>query len=287
MVARDTLEVVRYLRSGNEKLRIGMNTNGSARNPAWWQEIAKVLDFCHFGIDGLADTNHLYRRQTCWETIMRNATAFIGAGGSATWEYIVFRHNEHQIDAARQQAQAMGFKRFRVRKTGRFFFGGKLQENLAVLNELGEEIYQLEPPTEASLKNSACAELGEMAGRSNGFQDYLDGTEIDCKAQREREIYVSAEGLLFPCCYLASFYRGSSKTTPSQFSKLLQQHGGKDSIDGMRRNIEEIVADTVFQTAVPDSWEKESVSAGRLAACSSACGASSATKGQYTSPLFG
>jgi sulfatase maturation enzyme AslB (radical SAM superfamily) len=89
-----------------------MNTNGSARTVDWWRDIAEVLKpngYVIFSIDGLEDTNHLYRRNTNWEKIISNVNAFIEAGGIAHWEYIVFEHNEHQIDIARDLASSLGF----------------------------------------------------------------------------------------------------------------------------------------------------------------------------------
>ena len=51
---------------------------------------------------------------------MQSAQAFINAGGRAEWDFLVFRHNEHQVESARKLAKEMGFAKFYVRKTGRF-----------------------------------------------------------------------------------------------------------------------------------------------------------------------
>jgi MoaA/NifB/PqqE/SkfB family radical SAM enzyme len=286
IIARDTREVMAYFKHSNPQLRIGMNTNGSARKPEWWRSLAGLVDYCHFAIDGLADTNHLYRRRTHWDVLMANAQAFIEAGGMAHWEYIVFRHNEHQVQEARELARAMGFKRFRVRKTGRFFFGGSLQPSLTVTDSHGRPLYDLEPPANIELINTASAELGTLADRPTGYRDYLDTTAITCKAQVQNEIYVSGEGLVFPCCYLASFYRGSGRKKDAQFAKMLDQLGGRKQIDGRHRALADIVGDAVFQSAIPDSWNRPSVAEGRLATCSSTCGSRSPTKGQYTPSLI-
>lgn len=40
-------------------------------------------------------------RGTKWQIILKNMRGFFAAGGSAEWDFIVFRHNEHQVDAAR------------------------------------------------------------------------------------------------------------------------------------------------------------------------------------------
>ncbi len=97
IVARDSLDVFRYLRRHGPGLHLDLHTNGSARRPEWWRELAAILKsgphYLRFGIDGLEDSNHLYRRGTDWKTIMRAAEAFIGAGGRAEWDFLVFRHN--------------------------------------------------------------------------------------------------------------------------------------------------------------------------------------------------
>ena len=43
---------------------------------------------------------------------MENVDAFIGNGGSAFWEYLVFKHNQHQIEEARLLSKKLGFKKF-------------------------------------------------------------------------------------------------------------------------------------------------------------------------------
>ena len=58
-------------------------------------KIAKAKVKVTFGIDGLQDTNHLYRISTNFDKIIKNAKAFIDAGGFAKWHMLVFEHNEH------------------------------------------------------------------------------------------------------------------------------------------------------------------------------------------------
>ena len=101
-----------------------MNTNGSARTQDWWRDLAKTIGtdgYVIFSIDGLEDTNYLYRKNTVWEKIIDNAKAFIDAGGIAHWEYIVFEHNQHQIEEARRLSEQMGFQKFQVKTSSRFF----------------------------------------------------------------------------------------------------------------------------------------------------------------------
>jgi len=168
IVARDCLGIFSYLRDCNPELNLCMHSNGSARRTDWWRQLAEILKigphYVRFGIDGLKDTNHLYRRGTRWETIMQNAQTFIDAGGRAEWDFLVFRHNEHQVESARKLADEMGFAKFYVRKTGRFKKNDSLEtsERFEVLNKQGEFDYYLEQPLNSDYLNPAFSELPHL-----------------------------------------------------------------------------------------------------------------------------
>lgn len=122
--APETIEIFNHFRTVNNDMSLGIHSNGGLRPMRWWSELGTVLsretDYCYFGIDGLSDTNHIYRVNTDFAKIMRNATAFIKAGGKAHWEYLVFEHNEHQIEEAREMSHALGFTGFRTKVSRRF-----------------------------------------------------------------------------------------------------------------------------------------------------------------------
>jgi MoaA/NifB/PqqE/SkfB family radical SAM enzyme len=122
--APECLEIFEYFRKVNPNIVLGMHSNGGLRNKSWWNNLGSILsqpsDYCFFSVDGLKDTNHLYRVNTNFDKIMENATAFIKAGGNAHWEYLVFEHNEHQVEEARTLSQTMGFKNFREKVSRRF-----------------------------------------------------------------------------------------------------------------------------------------------------------------------
>ncbi len=186
MVAKDALEVFEYFRSCNQKIRLGIHTNGSGRTPEWWKRLAKTVDYCCFGIDGLENTNHIYRRGTNWEKIMQAATAFIEAGGYAMWQFIVFRHNENQIEEAEELSRKLGFKEFLVRKTYRFLtpsVGIKIKDS-PVVDRKGNLEYLLEEPANAQFRNSAVVQIEKGMSEPKDFVNHLNETEISCKVSR-------------------------------------------------------------------------------------------------------
>lgn len=274
IMAKDTLEIFRYFRRMAPGIRLKLYTNGSARNTEWWAELAKTIDMCIFAIDGLEDTNHLYRRGTSWRTIMRNVKAFILAGGRAEWAFLVFRHNEHQVDEARRLSESLGFHRFTVKRTDRFVRNGRHVDSCEVLDNSGNHLYSIEPPGDLSLRNTAAAALDEHTRTTNhSYESYLKTTPIKCKAVEQQMIFMSAEGLVFPCCWTGALYaRPGAPSYGLQIRDLLNKlPGGKAAIDGCRHSIKEIVSGAFFQTFVPDAWQPGSNE--RLSVCAMTCGA--------------
>lgn len=167
-----TVRIYEYFRSINPTITLGMNTNGSLRTTNYWQELGEdilnqPLDYVVFSIDGLADTNHIYRRGAVWDKIVENAEAFIKAGGSAHWDMLVYQHNQHQVESAEQLAKSLGFKWFRAKVSKRPYING------------------LEFPI--------------------GWQSPVqESGAIDCIALKEQSVYIDAQGRTSPCCWLGS-----------------------------------------------------------------------------------
>jgi MoaA/NifB/PqqE/SkfB family radical SAM enzyme len=122
----ETLDILRYFRDNGCK-NVSISSNGASRSPEWWAELATIINGpggsrddiknyyggrVTFSIDGLADTNHLYRVGAKWDRIVENVTAFINAGGRARWQWIMMNHNEHQLEEAKAFAKDIGFSEF-------------------------------------------------------------------------------------------------------------------------------------------------------------------------------
>jgi MoaA/NifB/PqqE/SkfB family radical SAM enzyme len=282
MVAKDTLAIFEHLRAASPSLELGLFTNGSGRTAAFWAGLAKVTTYVRFSIDGLEDTNHVYRRGTDWGRIMDSVTAFVAAGGRAEWDFIVFRHNEHQIDDARALAAKLGFQRFFVKRTSRFFAGGVVAKK-QVLGRDGTPEYLLEEPANAFLRNPAVVRLRE----AGPFHDYQAETDITCKAAAHRRIYVTAEGLVFPCCWTGALYPpGRAPGTGQVWDLIRRLPEGRRSLDARVQPIRDIVHGPFFQELIPEGWAKRSVKDGRLEPCVRACGSHDTQGAQYGASLL-
>ncbi len=282
MVAKETLAIFRHLRAENPTMELGMFTNGSGRTARFWEDLAKTVSYVRFSIDGLEDTNHVYRRGTQWSHIMDSVRAFVGAGGRAEWDFIVFRHNEHQIDLARALAEKLGFKRFFLKKTSRFFSAGEVSEK-RVLERDGSAAYVIEEPDDARFRNAAVVRLTQI----DQFASYQAEAEITCKAIARGRMYVSAEGLVFPCCWTGALYPpGRAPGTAQMWDLVRALPRGKASLDARESSIREIVEGPFFQELVPAGWPKRSVKDGRLEPCVRACGTHDTHAAQYGESLL-
>lgn len=87
--APECLEIMEWFREVNPKISLGITTNGGARTVDWWEKLAGVVNQVIFSVDGLEDTNHLYRQGVSWDKVEENMEAFCDAGGTALWTFLV------------------------------------------------------------------------------------------------------------------------------------------------------------------------------------------------------
>lgn len=278
IVARDTLEVFQYFRSCKKELTLGMNTNAGAKKPEWWRELAKTLgswSYLKFSFDGLGDTNHLYRQGVNWDIAWENALAFIEAGGKAEWDYLIFAHNEHQVEEARALAEKVGFRKFLPKKTGRFFSTMKVagKEEHQAVNRKGEKQQLLQKPKEVKYQNKALDKIQELKEKHGTLENYFDNVEISCKVAAEKNMYLSAEGLVLPCCWVAgNMYKWWQKPGENQVWELLQQSGGKDAFDAKKHGLRAVLENDYFSKNLVESWSKPNTHMGKPMVCSQKCG---------------
>jgi MoaA/NifB/PqqE/SkfB family radical SAM enzyme len=257
-VSHDGVEIVEYLVENN--VNVTINTNGSSRTPEWWARLASPRVEVGFALDGLADTHSLYRLDTSWDKITENAQALIAAGGNAVWRFVPFEHNRHQEDACRKLAANMGFSRFENIYDGR--------DNTPVFTRDGVYSHQIGIDTRPA---HIIPEIKPML--ENHITWYNKGTvkveadvpniTYDCKHYRNREIYLAADGTVYPCCFLG-FYPGQ------------MHHPGNVELKElvMENNALEYSLEHCLQwfDHVESTWAKSSIAEGRTYQCVKTCG---------------
>ena len=173
LLAKDLLKILKHFEGSHQLI----HTNGSLRNEEFWKELAQIKNLkVMFGIDGANTISHSkYRVNTSFEKILKNAKVFNSAGGHSIWQMILFEHNQNEVEDAKKIAKQYGFKRFETLKSRRFF------EKESFTYSYKGDIIELRP--------SSNMEIGEEK-------------PIVCKAKVDEEIYIDAQGYVWPCCYV-------------------------------------------------------------------------------------
>jgi len=257
---KHTPSILSHFKTYNKNIKTSIITNGSVQWPYWWEDLAKVCDVVRFSIDGLQDTNKLYRQNCNWDLIIDNAKAYIDAGGYAIWDYLVFGHNEHQIEYARQLSKELGFKEFVVKKTGRFFSNIKLEGK--------DEHHGLTKPKQKENINKSTDKEKQIKIKYGSMERYLNQTQIECKVLKNKEFYLSAEGIVLPCCWLAGqMYKWY---WPEKYSDIWNVIN-KDQINIKKRPLKEIFKSGIFKD-IKDTWLIDTLYEGKLKTCALKCG---------------
>jgi len=263
-MAPNLIEIIEVVRKKNPNIEIQISTNGGMRNPEWWKDLAKSLGKNHtviFGIDGLEDTNHIYRVKVKWHNLMDNIDAFIQAGGAADWQFIPFKHNQHQITAARMLSQTMGFRNFFILANNRF-----MTDQLFGKKSVGGNGKLLIPPMEEY--QFKMFKSDEKPITDTDWTVMAESDCIKCQAQEDREAYIDVETHLFPCCMTAGARLTMDAKDRDGFEKLWLRWGG-DNIKLDINDWDTIINGRFFST-IQKSWDKK-FSEGRLIPCSAAC----------------
>jgi hypothetical protein len=268
---------------------IDIRTNGSLRSTTWWSNFVNHLPSKHiivFGLDGLEDTLHIYRIGADYKKVINNAKAFIDAGGIASWQFIEFEHNKHQVEEAKQLAKELGFKEFRLVSSTR----PTQSENLDHVRKDGsndkvstdvrnDEIVPTKTPTAlikeiSNIKKKTTQEPVQelVLVRKNKKKQNIT---IRCENQGHgsgNRILVNALSQVAPCCFLNGYFHqpyGFNKNTENinkspftflEYPRLAElYHKHKDSENELtamslqHHTLKEILAGEFFAD-IQDSW---------------------------------
>lgn len=262
LAATQLLEIVEHLT--DHGVAVAIATNGSLRKPDWWARMGRAMARVpgarlELHIDGLEETNPLYRVGTFFPKIIENAQAFIETGARAEWHFIIFRHNEHQIEDAFRRSRALGFQEFTLIDTVRFGPDGRFPYQMP-----DGSARVLEAPTRRS--DDFAISAGEITLTSH--QDAAEAKAvlsawavngIDCKSAARNSPYISAHGQVSACCWV---------TGSQEEARFFAGHGlAAERYNLRHRLLEDIMADEPFASHYHSAWTDDS-----LATCRHKCG---------------
>jgi sulfatase maturation enzyme AslB (radical SAM superfamily) len=184
----------------------------------WWNKLAKYIDrsigsSVIFSIDGLADTHHLYRGIS-YDKVMYNAKSFISSGGNAVWQYIVFKHNQHQIKEAKKECERLGFSEFRPIVS--FLYGRNMEKPDGIIDF------------------------------REGLEKFKPGVIAACPWTKQEMIYITEAGEVFPCCNIWPHYCDIIGVG-ERYKKIIDIYNeNKNLINLYHHSLKEILANPFF-----------------------------------------
>lgn len=262
-------DMCKFFKNNSPGIKIGVHTNGGIGSTTLYQNLAPLVDFVAFGIDGLEDTNHIYRRHTKWGKIMKNTQAFIAAGGNAIWDFIVFEHNQHQVNQAQELSTKLGFREFNVKKTSRFVNRNHVfNKSLDVYDNKGFVEYKISMPTLNEYVNDGYQKI--LFHPPEKIKNYLSTCGIKCNSDKIKEVYIGADGFVFPCGWLHDRLYGPEVTEHSDYiaiREMMSKDGGWVNANVFYTSLRKIVDGPWFKT-LENSWTSDD----RLERCAMMCG---------------
>ena len=252
--ARDALEIVEYLVSNN--IAVNINTNGSLRTKSWWQKLALPNVTIGFALDGLADTHARYRQDTNWNCIIENARAYIAAGGHAIWRFVPFDHNRHQEAECRTLAKEMGFVSFENIYDGRdsgpvYTRAGKFSHWLGPAGDV--------PPIKDMLQNH----ITWYDSKTVNIKKDTPELNLRCRHKVAREIYLAADGTVYPCCYLGFYPHSMNHPGNKELATIVTEN------NALKYSLEHCLE---WFESIEQAWSKSSIAEGRPYQCVNTCG---------------
>lgn len=273
VAATSLFDIVEFLlEKSSPNVVLELRTNGGYKSKKWWSKLGKLLKGTNsrvfWAIDGLEDTNHLYRKNVKWEKLWNNLMSYTESGGKSTWCYIPFKHNIHQKEEIQELCREYGFD-FHLQTPHGFNTivegNKKYTQAIPVRNTDGEFLYFIEPAdSEYEVHYSGQETSKSFPISANTIYNFeeIRGKEytIGCKITKAKEVhhldgwqlfpfdelYIDSDGAIIPCCFIASRYDYGD----NQLEKMIGDR--KNIILSEKNSLENILANTYYSKGLGD-----------------------------------
>ncbi len=119
LLNKDVIKIIEYAKKKN--IYVMLSTNATAMTTAYNKRLLESgIDYLMVAIDGGSkQTYEAYRRGGDYDKVIANVQDLLRqkensrtAKPFVEWQFIVFRHNEHEVDATEKMAYEMGINKF-------------------------------------------------------------------------------------------------------------------------------------------------------------------------------
>lgn len=260
----ECLDMVKYLTDNGGYCEL--STNGGVQTADWWKSLGEIaranpnLVHIHFCVDGHEETNHIYRINTKFSVIERNMRAFAESAplNHATWIYILFDHNEHELETAKSHAKDLGFQ-FATRTGMR----NSYHDWIAVIKKKENKELKKETKIITTTGNKEHSKKEEVKKLDKFIDDYKTNKvlapetdailrSIVCKYMHEKEIFIASDLTLWPCCFL---WDSAFKNKENILEKLSIFDNGWNSL--YNHSVDEIMNHPWYAHLLAESWRPD------------------------------
>jgi len=256
------LDIVDTIYKYKPNISITLHTNGSLRTEPFFKDLAISLKrFEHhqinWSIDGASqETNSMYRQKTEFDKILRNAKAFIDAGGKSVWQFLIFPWNEHEVEDAKRISEEYNFRRFDARDdrsgqetwwiNGKEWSKNKKQDDILEIhnkekfeNEVKDKLKKHEIKKIQKEFEEVIKENKPVVKKKN-----IDELPISCMAVKRKQWFISWDSRIWPCCFLSNgFFMQRNR---EHMQKRLYENYGEDFNDLTQHSVDNILTHEFF-----------------------------------------
>lgn len=287
IVNPDCLPIVEYLIDNGAK--VGISTNGGYNTVEFWKRLGDIsastqrLDV-GFAIDGFRETNHIYRVNTNFKVIERNLLAYKSStlgDARAAWPYILFDHNEHEVELARAFAAEHNIF-FMLRTSGRNI--DKVYTSSSKRKDENNKLLVTETTFTASDRiahdgENESKKLLSLVKSKDTISDeeaLAASQSITCRHIHEKEIFISHDKKLWPCCFLSNNI--ISEKLSGELLKTMEDYPGSWN-DLAVHTIDEVLNHQWYMDVLKTTWNLKSPK--HLTACITSCGSNKAYQNKF------
>jgi molybdenum cofactor biosynthesis enzyme MoaA len=114
----DVVKIVKYFKENNPNLPIDINTNGGIGTVEDYAELAELGVHMIFGLDGIGESNELYRVNVKWDKVLENLNSFVSKAKPHQLEiqFIMWAETTNQIIPMIDFIQSIGFGKLFLRR---------------------------------------------------------------------------------------------------------------------------------------------------------------------------
>jgi hypothetical protein len=179
-----------------------------------------------------------------------------------------FDHNYHQLEECRRLSRELGFIDFKILDDGR--------DAGPVYSRQGDYIYKLgnDPafrengyPRRIEVWKDWSHNGGLPEVRNEQYKKIPIKQSVNCHAQANKEVYITATGEVYPCCWLGMYPKLEHKYPWQQ-----DNHQVKDIVSNNNALEVGVEAAVSWFNKIEESWNKKAYQEGRLFKCDTYCG---------------